>query len=628
MVKEQPLNPRFARLDASTICQLKCPSCPTATGRTGRELGVGYLKLEDFKDFIRRNPNVAHIELSNWGEVFLNKDLARILAHAHRHNVCLYFANGANLNHVREDVAEALVKYKLRRITCSIDGASQETYVQYRVKGDFNQVMDNVRMINRLKAKYRSPYPLLKWQFVAFGHNEHEIAKAREMAKSLGMSFFLKLSWADLYDLPDFSPVKNKELVGKETGLGVASRKEYMDKYGQDYVERSCCWDMWSAPQINYDGRMLGCPINYWGDYGNVFAKGLDACLNGEKMQYARDMLMGKKEARKGIPCSSCKVYRGVKKDQAWVTEKEIQPEYRPGRRYIMVENKFLGEKGAARLLAAVKGVRRFFWRLRNVFKGGRLDVRALSEAISLRGEVPGALPNQGYPLPLPLPFDEAKKWEPHFLFRGPTKGIQDFSCHASALVHGHCPHPPHTHPEEEILMMLKGEADLLLPMYLGNEGRGRLRLKPGEFVYYPPGYPHTLQTVSTEPANYIMLRWYTPNPQKDPGALPFGKYQAYDSLSRNEGKEGFHTGLVFEGPSRYLKRMQCHASVLSPGAGYEPHADPYDVLILILDGEVETLGKRFGPHSVIFHPAGRRHGILNPGQVTAQYVVFEFQRS
>src|SRR5438874_1490946 len=75
--RKKALDPRFVRLDASTVCQLKCPSCPTATGATGQNLGVGSLKFEDFKRFIRRNPQVSHVELSNWGEVFLNQDLVK-----------------------------------------------------------------------------------------------------------------------------------------------------------------------------------------------------------------------------------------------------------------------------------------------------------------------------------------------------------------------------------------------------------------------------------------------------------------------------------------------------------------------------------------------------------------------
>jgi quercetin dioxygenase-like cupin family protein len=316
-----------------------------------------------------------------------------------------------------------------------------------------------------------------------------------------------------------------------------------------------------------------------------------------------------------------------MKKDQAWVTEQDVEETYRPGRKYIMFENKILGEKGTARLIAIINRTRKIFYRMRTALRQRQLNVRHLAEIIATGGANGTTLPNQGYPLPLPLPADQEKKWKPYFLFRGPTRGVKDISCHVSVLVNGHCPHPPHTHNEEEILMMLKGEADLHLPLYRGADGDARTRLKPGEFVFYPAGYPHTLRAASEEPANYMMFRWYTPNPKQDSKILPFGKFKIYDSLARDEGKEGFVTRTLFEGPSQWLTRLHAHTSILSPGAGYAPHVDPYDVAIIVLEGEVETLGKRFAPHSVIFHPAGQRHGMSNPGQTPAKYVVFEFER-
>jgi hypothetical protein len=44
-----------------------------------------------------------------------------------------------------------------------------------------------------MEGKYRSPYPHLRWQFIVFPHNEHELPKARAMAQELGMRFFAKL---------------------------------------------------------------------------------------------------------------------------------------------------------------------------------------------------------------------------------------------------------------------------------------------------------------------------------------------------------------------------------------------------------------------------------------------------
>ena len=122
------INPQAIRLDLSTHCQLKCPSCPTAQGKIKEQLGSGFVSLENFQKIVDQNHQISHIELSNWGEVLLNPELPQILEYAYQNNVIITIMNGANLNTAKPEALESLVKYKVRQITCSIDGASQETY--------------------------------------------------------------------------------------------------------------------------------------------------------------------------------------------------------------------------------------------------------------------------------------------------------------------------------------------------------------------------------------------------------------------------------------------------------------------------------------------------------------------
>ena len=329
---------RSVCLEASTVCQLKCPTCPTSNGTIAKAVGAGFLSYETFKRFIDKNPGVCDVELSNWGEIFLNPDLKKIIQYAHKNNVALRAENGANLDKVTDDVLEALVRYKFRRLTCSIDGASQEVYSLYRINGDFKRVISNLRKINFCKKKYASPYPSLKWQFVAFEHNENETVKARSLAKELNMDFYLKLSWDDLY-AEAFSPVKNRELIRRESGLGVADRTEFQERYGRNYMA-GCCHDLWLKPSINFDGRLLGCCINYWADYGNAFEAGLKNCVNSEKLNYAKQMLSGLKEPRNDIPCSDCKIYETRRKFNSWIKANDLRRYYVRDRRINMLENR------------------------------------------------------------------------------------------------------------------------------------------------------------------------------------------------------------------------------------------------------------------------------------------------
>jgi quercetin dioxygenase-like cupin family protein len=179
-------------------------------------------------------------------------------------------------------------------------------------------------------------------------------------------------------------------------------------------------------------------------------------------------------------------------------------------------------------------------------------------------------------------------------------------------------------HKEEALLLLFAGEVDLMLPTIQVSDGSQYTHLQAGQFVYYPSNFAHTLQTTSQTPANYLIFKWHG-SAKKKKSELSFGHFSMFQPVKDSEIKYGFTPRLVFEGPTAYLQKLHCHTSTLMPGAGYKPHSDMYDVAIVILEGEVETLGERAGPYSVIFYAAGKPHGMQNPGTAAAKYIVFEF---
>ena len=142
--------PKHIQLDLCSMCQLKCVKCPMDNPPTRRQLfGWGYLKFEDFKNFVDKNKYIKSIETSRMGEIFLNPDLDKIIKYAFDKKIELTAGNGVNLNYLKEETAENLVKYKFKRLTISIDGATPETYAIYRRGGDFNKVIENIKLINK-----------------------------------------------------------------------------------------------------------------------------------------------------------------------------------------------------------------------------------------------------------------------------------------------------------------------------------------------------------------------------------------------------------------------------------------------------------------------------------------------
>jgi MoaA/NifB/PqqE/SkfB family radical SAM enzyme len=302
--------------------------CPTTTGDVHcLAVGGGFLRLEDFRKLLDDNPGLECIELSNFGEIFLNPALLSMLELAHQCGVKLTAANGVNLTKVRPEVLEGLVKYQFHKLVCSIDGASEETYSIYRVRGKFANVIDNIRKINELKRRYCSPLPELVWKFIVFGHNEHELPVASEMARELDMEFYPVVNYERLAlrsatgagddigdNNPNFSPVRNPEAVRAATGMSAASRDEYEALHGQSFWGKFC-HQLWDDPQINWDGKVLGCCVNYWGDFGgNAFRDGLRPSVNTEQIVYARAMLRGHAPPREDIPCTRCELYEGMRK--------------------------------------------------------------------------------------------------------------------------------------------------------------------------------------------------------------------------------------------------------------------------------------------------------------------------
>ena len=225
--------------------------------------------------------------------------------------------------------------------------------------------------------------------------------------------------------------------------------------------------------------------------------------------------------------------------------------------------------------------------------------------------------------LDLPLPEDPESGWLPHPLFKGATRIVDEMRCHASVLSAGHTPHPPHVHKHEELLIMLDGEAELVIADGPTAAGARVERVRPGAFAYYPAGQHHTIRNPGTAPVTYMMFKWHVDT--AEPAPDPLGTEVFLYDPPEPDGEKGFVTRKLFQQPTSLLGRLHCHTTYLAPGAGYDAHVDAYDVAIIMLSGRVETLGQEVGPGGVIFYSAGEKHGMRNAGDEPARYLVFEF---
>ena len=218
---------------------------------------------------------------------------------------------------------------------------------------------------------------------------------------------------------------------------------------------------------------------------------------------------------------------------------------------------------------------------------------------------------------------ESADGWIPYPLLHGPTPILAAMESHVSVLSPGRCPHPPHCHIEEELLIVLSGEAEILIANGPDPTSARVERLVAGSFVYYEAYQYHTIRNASSAPVIYIMFKWRGAANEVDrPMATELFNIggTVAPAVSKNMSMQ-----MLFEQPTAYVDRLHAHVTDMQPGAGYPLHTDEHDVAIIVFSGTVETLGKKVGPGGSIFYAAGQPHSMSNVGSERARYLVFEF---
>ncbi|BDS07244.1 hypothetical protein NT6N_22840 [Oceaniferula spumae] len=220
------------------------------------------------------------------------------------------------------------------------------------------------------------------------------------------------------------------------------------------------------------------------------------------------------------------------------------------------------------------------------------------------------------------LAIEEGKIIRQRHLLLGATPNMPHLSSHFSVLAPGQRPHPPHTHVEEEILIVLRGKAELSCADETG--AMTPHEVTAGDFVYYPAFHRHTISNPGTEPVVYLMFKWLAFR-ETVHSALPHQLGRVDRLEDESLGEQGFQTRECFGEASHHLKKFHAHISTLLPDGGYAEHCDEHDIAIIVTEGEIKTLDTTIRAGEMVWITAGDPHGMENPGDQPARYLVLEF---
>jgi radical SAM protein with 4Fe4S-binding SPASM domain len=236
-------------IEPTTSCNLRCPECPSGLRNFTRPTGM--LDVLFYQNLIDQiSDHLWYLTFYFQGEPYLHPKFTEMVNYAVSKKI--YTATSTNAHFISDENAKKTIESGLHRLIISVDGATQETYSQYRVGGQLEKVIDGTKKILEWKKKLKSKTPCVIFQFLVVKPNEHEIKKIQEMAQTLGVDE-VKFKTAQVYDF--------------ENGHPLIPEQEQYSRYkknaeGKWIIKNELlnqCWRMWSGCVITWDGKVVPC---------------------------------------------------------------------------------------------------------------------------------------------------------------------------------------------------------------------------------------------------------------------------------------------------------------------------------------------------------------------------------
>ena len=268
--------PHILHVGVTSICNLRCPACPTGTEALGRP--GEHLDLEVYRRTLDELRHVLMMMMFwDWGEPLMHPRLPDMIGQASAAGIkTIVSTNGTVAN--SEHQVKRLVAAQPSLIIVCIDGADQETYEKYRVGGRLTKVLDTVVRLVKAREELGQKHPLVEFRTLATRENQHQYAELLRMARDTG---------ADLFSLKSLRPYDyrganvDSDLVPLSSGL---SRYKYDEDDGRasrrrlDFVRRGPlrCAKPHYSPTLNSNGELVFCSYARHEKecFGNITATG------------------------------------------------------------------------------------------------------------------------------------------------------------------------------------------------------------------------------------------------------------------------------------------------------------------------------------------------------------------
>jgi len=289
--------PYLLKIEPSNICDLRCPHCYDGRPQPGPgERAYGRMTLETFTSIVDQARHaLLKINLYGFGEPFLFPETLEMIEYAAGRNIGVGVSS--NMHFTDPALPERIVRSGLEVLIVSCHGASPATHARFMRGGNLGRALSNIRKVIEARQRLGSAWPVVDWQYCVTGFNEHEIERARAMARDLGVD---RIRFIRPY-LP------------KNPGEGWEST--LFPTVGSVDEGTGCSW-LHRAAYVNWDGGVLPCcrgVRDTANDFGNLNRDPLRVVWNNDRFRAARRLARTGRVEGERILCHDCPALRRKK---------------------------------------------------------------------------------------------------------------------------------------------------------------------------------------------------------------------------------------------------------------------------------------------------------------------------
>jgi radical SAM protein with 4Fe4S-binding SPASM domain len=258
-------------VEATNHCNLRCGFCP----REDSDRGFGFMDFELFASLARQAAGKEIIFYpQGFGESFLHPRFREMLLELNRAGViCPNVITNATL--LDERNCHALMDASTTVVTLSIDGADPTTYESLRVNASYDQVVENVLRLLRIREERRSRFPFVMLSVVGTPEVRATLPAFRafwepKLRETDDIFIGSPLTWAG-----DVRP------SGREGA-----------RPPDDHATRPPCRMLYKTLQVYYDGRATPCCYDHACalEVGNVRTDSVEEIWRGEPLRRLREL--------------------------------------------------------------------------------------------------------------------------------------------------------------------------------------------------------------------------------------------------------------------------------------------------------------------------------------------------